>query len=881
MSLSLGQRLGRYEIITMIGAGGMGQVYRARDPRLDRAVAIKILPPQFAETPEFLARFEREARALSQLSHPNVCTLFDVGVDADQHFLVMELLDGETLAARLKKGPLPLVEALRCGVGLARGLEGAHRGGVIHRDLKPGNVMLTSSGVKLLDFGLARDVPAGSTVDQAVLTVSVQDVLTRDGAVLGTLPYMAPEQLQGLPADTRTDILGLGAVLYEMISGRRPFVGATQAALASAILTSEPLSLRTLHPGTPPSVDRLVRTCLAKDPDGRWRTAHDIALQLDAALDELKSPAIDTVVPQVRTNHWLWTAAAGALGVAATLAGMWALGRVAPASPLSTPVPVAFVVPPSSGGTFITTVEAVPMAVAPDGSTIAVVAVGAEGRRIYLRRLDDATLVPLEGTDDASSVFWSPDGRSLAFVAAGKIKRVTPGGGSPVPLFDVPETIGMTGSWGADGRIVFSTVEGHAIWSGSTSGGERTMLLEPDGSKGETRVFWPRFLPDGRRFLYMVGRGDQTSSLMLFEPGRAPVVIIPEIFSFAEYVDPGFLVYGLDGALVARPFDAATGRVEGEPVPVADRVVSHRTTLMTAFSSARSGLVVYQSARDVSRVAWIDRQGRQTPALPTGEYQTVRFSPDRRRVLFDRLDPRLGTWDLWELDVERGTEDRLTPSAGTDTAAVYTPDGRHLLYAHSTGAPPRLTQLHLHTRVVTQMLPQDRYHRPLDVHPSGSPLLFTWRSVRGPFHLHTLALGGTTAVPEPLWHADLEGRDARFSPDGTMVAFVSAETGRDEVYLATFPAGRRVTVSNGGGRVPRWHSTGRDLYYVTARDLVAVPVTGGAVPSLGEPRAILPIDAGKPWVSYDVAPDGDRFIVVVPEIVAQQEPLSVKMNWRK
>ena len=894
--LQAGSRLGRYEIQGPLGAGGMGQVYRARDRRLNRAVAIKVLPPEFAASPEWLGRFEREARAISQLSHPNICTLYDVGTEpvlssadapagaGDVHFLVMELLAGETLADRLTKGPLPLVEALRCGAALAHGLDEAHRRGVIHRDLKPGNVMHTASGVKLLDFGLAREIVAVDAGD-SVVTASIEDPLTREGTLIGTVPYMAPEQLEGRTADARTDIFALGIVLYEMIAGQRPFEGRSAAALMSSIMRADPAPLAIVRPGTPRHVDRLVRTCLAKSPDQRWQTAHDLALQLDAAADDLQSGASshdaapDALPKPVSAwpRRWVGLVAAAAIGAAAMWLATRAVDGTPPGGAAAPAGTTAFLLPPPKGLTFTPSVEAVPMAVSPDGRTIAVVAVGDAARQIFLRRLDDSTLTPLPGTDGARALFWSPDGTALAFVAGNKIKRLTLGQPTAVSLFDVPDAIGVAGSWGADGQIVYSTVEGHAIWKGSSSGGDPVVLVAPDAARKEVRVLWPRFLPDGRRFLYVLTReGGEPSSLMLHDPGAPPREVMRGADSFAEFVEPGYLVSGHDGALVARRIDLDSVRLQGEPVPIGRDVFSFRATAMAAFATSRTGLVIYQSARDASRMIWIDRQGQRADALPLGQYQTARFSLDGARVLFDRMDPRLGSWDLWEWDPVRSAERRLTLSPGTDTAGVFTPDGRSVVYAQTVGGPPSLARLDLTTGAIELLLPQDRFQRPEDVHPSGSPLLFAWRSARGPFHLYSLELTGK-ATPQPLWRSELRGSDARFSRDGTLVAYVAVEPGRPpQVQVASFATGRSVVVSSaGGGFAPRWHPNGRELFYLSDGVLNAVSITGGPEPVAGVSTRVLEFDAAAPWLDYAVAPDARRFLVIVPEVIARREPLSV------
>ena len=564
MTLSAGMRLGPYEILSPLGAGGMGEVYRARDTRLDRSVAVKVLPPHQSSSPEARERFEREAKTISQLSHPNICALFDVGRQDETDFLVMELLEGETLSDRLKKGPLPLEQTLRCGVEIADALDQAHRQGIVHRDLKPGNVMLTKAGVKLLDFGLAKAIAPllrGADASQLETATAPHD-LTQEGTLLGTFPYMAPEQIEGKAADTRTDIFALGAVLYEMATGKRAFVGDTRAALASAILTSEPKPMPSLRPTCPPALDRLVRTCLAKDPERRWQTAHDVGLQLAAlAEDGPLGPAPSASSVGRRLVPWV----VAALGVAV---GLGALLRPQ-ASPPAVPRTVRFSVPPPPGRTFLDTVETVPLALSPDGSQLAFVARDPTGvTRLWLRPLSAMEARPLEGTEGALSSLWSPDGRSLAFFAAGKLKRLDLPGGSALPLCDVRPGVGLHGTWGRDGQILFASAEGEAIYRVSTAGGAPAVAVKADPSQGDTRINWPSFLPDGQRFFYLTRLRDGGGQLMLAQPGKPPRPVLPGVSS-VQYVDPGYLVFAREGTLLGQRFDFANGRVAGEPFSIA------------------------------------------------------------------------------------------------------------------------------------------------------------------------------------------------------------------------------------------------------------------------------------------------------------------------
>ena len=531
----------------------MGEVYKARDTRLDRTVAIKILSTSMSSSSEARRRFEREARIISQLSHPHICALFDVGEAPDPEsrlataepvqFLVMELVEGETLAERLARGALPLAQALRYGIEIADALDKAHRHGTTHRDLKPANVMVTRSGIKLLDFGLASGTAPllrGATIS-AVDTAAVPAHLTQEGTIAGTLQYMSPEQLQGQPADARSDIFALGAVLYEMLTGRKAFDAGTPVAIAASILHDEPPPVTSIDAALPPALDPLVRISLAKDPERRWQTAHDIALQLAAIGEQSASRPAQLVTlpdrPRTMRRSWILAGAALLAGVVALLAAVWLRPR--PSSSMAS-LPIRFSIPPPAGGAFSDSVETVGIALSPDGSQLAYLAADASGaQRVWLRPLSAVDARAVAGTEGARTVFWSPDSRSIAFFAGDKLKRLDVPDGAPVTITDVPD-IRAVGTWG-DGQILFSAVPA-GIYRVSTDGGPPALEVAPDPSRNEAGVTFPSFLPDGRRYLYLVRHFDSTGSVMLAGSGQ-PAREILAVTSNAQYVEPGFLVF--------------------------------------------------------------------------------------------------------------------------------------------------------------------------------------------------------------------------------------------------------------------------------------------------------------------------------------------------
>ena len=846
----------------------MGEVYKARDTRLGRDVAVKILSPDTAASPDARQRFEREARTISQLSHPHICALFDVG----EGYLVMELLDGETLAQRLASGALPVDLTLRYAIQIADALDKAHRAGIVHRDLKPANVMVTKSGVKLLDFGLAKATVASLNVAETAAALSAR------GVIAGTVQYMAPEQLEGQPADARSDIFALGVLLYEMTAGKKAFTASSPVALASAILHTEPPPLSSVAAKIPSALDRLVRTCLAKDPEQRWQSAHDVRLHLDAIAE--KDGVADAPPAEVRSRtrvRWApWAVASAALAAVVVMLVAWPRRDAA-----SAPAPVRFSVPPPPESTFVSLFETVPMALSPDGSQLAFVATDAShGPRVWLRALASLDARPLPGTDGTpnTSVFWSPDGRSLGFFSAGKLKRVDVPGGAVVTICSVPSAIGLYGTWGRDGQILFASVEGQAIHRVLVSGGTTTEAVRPDPSREESRVVWPWFLPDGQRFLYVVRLRDGGGRLMLAEPGKPPRAIMP-VASPVQYVEPGYLVFAHEATLVARRFDRESGVVTGEPFAIADRVEHFYSTAAAMFATSPGGVLVYQSHPNVDRMVWYDRAGLELTTIGEPvQRQLLRISPDGRSVIFDRWQG--GAFDLWQADLERGVEKRLTSGPASEFGGTWMPDGRTMFFGADRGGPPHLFRKDLASGAETEMLPAGMFQRPDDVSPDGASLVFTQRTSGGTFDLWMLPLAPGKA-PFPLSQTPFSERNARFSRDGSFLAYVSDESGESEVYTARWPSlSDKVRVSSGGAQAARWSRDGRELFYIgRGQDLVAVPIRSASPLQLGTPVTLFSLKGRGGWSEFDVSPDGKRFLAVIRETVANEQPLTVVLNW--
>jgi Tol biopolymer transport system component/tRNA A-37 threonylcarbamoyl transferase component Bud32 len=843
LPLQPGARLGPYEILSAIGAGGMGDVYRARDTRLDRTVAIKILREAHSDVNP---RFAREAKAIAALAHPHICTLFDIGHEGDTDYLVMEFLEGETLGARLMRGPLPLDQALKTAIEIGGALDLAHHAGIVHRDLKPSNVMLTKAGTKLLDFGLAKLVAAGP--GSMTMPVTVQTA-TVHGTIVGTLQYMAPEQLEGREADPRTDLFAFGAVLYEMVTGRRAFDGTSQSSVIAAILETDPPSIRTAQPLAPPVLDRVVSKCLTKDPEARWRT-----------LEWTRTTALVAL-------------AAVVVVLAVALGAFFGAGRGTQHE-----TSVRFSVSPPVGAAFVHSFEDIFLALSPDGSQLALVATAPAGpTRIWLRPLSAFDPRPVEGTEGATSLFWSPDGRSLAFFADGKLKRVDLRGNAVMTLCDLPQGSGFTGTWGADGRILFAPVATDAIFSVTSTGGTPAAAVRQNESRGENYVQWPRFLSDGRRFVYIARLQDGSRELMLVEPGKAPRPVLP-VASNVEWIDPDYFVFARrDGTLVAQRIDLSSVRVVGEPLLIAQSVDYFYGPGRAVFTVSRNGNVAYQP-QQTQQMMWIDRAGRDREAVaqPGEEYAGLRLSPDGGALLFSRLQAGTGSLDLWTFDLRRGVETRLTSDRGNELSGPWLPDGRSVAFVADRGRPPpHLFRKDLATGVEVEWLPAGEFQVADDVSPDGTTLVFSERT-RGEWNLSLLALTGSHAR-SPLFPTPLNAKEARFSPDGRFVAFVSGDSRRPEVYVVPFPTGAKVRVSSEGGASPRWSRDGHELFYLSSDGhLVAVPVRTRPSLELGTPVSLFMSGDMAKRGDFDVSPDGKRFIAVVP---GSETPVAVIQHW--
>jgi serine/threonine-protein kinase len=899
MPVRPGDRLGPYDIVAPLGAGGMGEVYRARDTRLDRTVAIKILPEALAGDSQFRERFGREAKAISQLAHPHICTLFDVGHQDPStgsgqavDYLVLEFLDGETLAVRLarSKEALPLNEALTIAIQIADALAAAHRAGIVHRDLKPGNVMLVKSGsarqgspqAKLLDFGLAKTAPAAPAVRAGAPTLTSPPTmtipLTMAGSILGTFHYMSPEQLEGGEADSRSDIFSFGAVVYEMLAGEKAFSGKSPLSVMAAILDREPPSLSSV-PAIPPALSRLVRKCLAKDPDARWQTARDVASELEWIRETLaqapSSPGATTASGPRRRREALWIAAA--LAMTAVAAGLtWILLR--PGAARQQP-PMRVSAELGIDGSFIPVGGGNGAALSADGSLLVFTAQPIGGRpQLYVRRIEQLQAIALSGTEDAGSPFLSPDGQWIGFVAGTKLKKIAVTGGAVVTLADAPTARGAW--WGDDDTIVFEPArEGVSLMRISSSGGTPT----PVGTlaDGEVTQRWPQVLPGSRAVLFtghtIAAGGFDNANLVVQSLPGGPRKIVQRGGMFGRYVASGHLLYVHEGTLFAAPFDLDRLEVSGPAVPVTERISANPGSGSAQYAVSGAGTLAYVPGQSVigTAIHWLDRQGRVTPLRATpSNWSDLRFSPDGTQLAMAVIRPG-GATDVGIYDWARDRFSPITSDSANDTKPVWTPDGRRIVFGSNRAGTMNLYWQRTDGSGEIQRLTDSTGppHNAGSWHPNGKVLAF--REVVGPSgDLFTLTLEGDETSgwkpgkPTPFVVSPFNEHDPMFSPDGRWIAYSSDESGREEVYVRPFPsAAGRWLISTEGGLLPTWSRARNELFYSTLDQRIMV------TPYTVEGEAFRP---GKPapWTetryrqrgatflrSFDLHPDGERFAV--------------------
>ena len=868
MDVSAGSRLGPYEILARIGAGGMGEVFRARDTRLDRTVAIKVLPAEFADNAQFRIRFEHEAKTISQLDHPNICRLHDIGEVSGTSYLVMELLEGETLADRIARGPLPLSEVFRFGSQIAEALDRAHRSGILHRDLKPANVMLTRSGAKLLDFGLAKT----STIDAGEDGATQHKPLTKEGTILGTFQYMAPEQLEGLEADPRTDIFALGALLYEMATGKRAFDGATKTSLIAAIVSQDPKPIAQMQPLTPPAFEHVVERCLAKRADDRWQSAHDVAEQL-RWISEVGSQAgvAAPLVARKRSRERLAWSLAAALALALLATGWLYSKALRKASEtavfdISEPEGTRFNAVGDESGAAV---------VSPDG-TMVVYSVAAEANtQLWLRTIATGEAKPLGGTEGGAFPFWSPDSRHIGFFALGSMKRVDVSGGAPVTIVQAPAARG--GSWSKDGTIIFTPDTQNAIVRVRSTGGEAVPITVIEPSTHSTHR-WPWFLPDGKHFLYLAANhqaptGGENGIYIGSTEGGTPRLLL-KATSNAIYAS-GYLLFARDQVLMAQRM-SESGVLEGEPAVIANNALNDGGIWRGAVSASETGLLVYHTGRvaALSTLRWLDRSGKDLGVVAEpASYWDIELSPKGDKIAVSLGDPQR---EIWILDHMRGTRTRFPLNQAWAGTAVFSPDGSTIYFDVASNSRGTIRARRVSGGGDTELAETVQYPLVRSVSPDGKYLLAENRQAK---ILRYLIQPKST--PEVLTQGAAIEAAPEYSPDGKLIAFQSSQNGQFQIFvMSSADPTQKWQISAAGGTMPRWNRDGREILYldlVNRITSVAIEHTGEDV-TVGQTKTLFTITPRPQARPFAVTPDGQRFLVNT--MTELQSPNAVAVsNW--
>jgi serine/threonine protein kinase/Tol biopolymer transport system component len=903
LALTSGTRVGVYEIVSLVGAGGMGEVYRARDARLGRDVAIKVLPPEFSKDPERLQRFEQEARSAAALNHPNIITLYDIGTHEGSPYIVSELLEGETLRERLEasdavasgspsttpgagsrtSGALPVRKAVDIAVQVARGLAAAHEKGIVHRDLKPDNVFVTADGrTKILDFGLAKLTQA----EPAFASMSMLPTTppnTMPGVVLGTIGYMSPEQVRGLAADHRSDIFSFGAILYEMLAGQRAFRGDTTADTMTAILKEDPPDLPSGERQLPPALARIVHRCVEKAPAARFQTASDLAFALEtmSAQSGPQSVAPASVVampaPRVRTIREALAWAVAVVGVLAALFFAFRSSRFAP----SELQPIRFTIAPPAGVIFPLNQATAMPAISPDGRAVAFLAQSRGISQIWIRFADTLESRPLPGTDNViGSFFWSSDSRYLGFFTLQALKRVDVSGTPPAVVWEGPFSAAPTGMWNDTGTIVFAPNTTSALLQVSASGGQPKPVTTLDASRKETGHRASQFLPDGRHFLYWALPG-VTTFIGSVDPGNPKPLLVAD--SKAVY-SAGHLLFVRQGTLLAQPFDLSRFELNGAPFPVAPQVETSAAIGTSAFAASVAGALAYRAGvRTSSRFEWFDRTGRPAGTVgEEGQWGQFSLSPDDRQIVVPRVDPQNGDSDLWLIETTRGVARRLTSEPGNEGDAIWSPDGQSVAFTRLPKGVADIFRRSVATGEDALLVESPQQKFPEDWSRDGKFLVFD-----SPATGRTIQILPLTGQQKPFVFLDdrFQKDEPHFSPDGRWLAYESSESGQFDVYVQPFPGpGPKVRVSPAGGGEPRWRADGKEIFYLTPDGtMMAAPIkTTATTIESGTPQLLFktPIAAVQLTLDqYAVTSDGQRFLIQVPTGNAGQAPITVVLNW--
>jgi serine/threonine protein kinase len=877
MGLASGTKLGPYEIVAPMGAGGMGEVYRARDTRLERIVAVKVLSQGFSEDTEFKQRFEREARAISSLNHPNICTLYDVGHQDGTDYLVMEHIDGESLSQRLSKGPLSIEQLLRIGIQISEALEAAHRHGIIHRDLKPGNVMLTKAGAKLLDFGLAKPIaPLKAVAATNAPTFSAAlSPITRQGYITGTLEYMSPEQIEGKEADARSDIFALGAVLYEMATGKRAFQGKSSISVASAILEKDPEPISNVQPMSPPALEHVIKTCLEKDAEERWQNAGDVGREL-SWIEQSGSGAglpISVVRSRKKRDRAGWIAAA-MLGLLAAYLG-W---RGALNGGTAAPLRMTITLPPK-----ITLLgnSTQPLAISPDGSTIVYSAIDDNQKtQLYLRKLNSFESTPIPGSENGMEPFFSPDGEWVGFVTPDdKLKKVSLRGGSSI-LADPAISIG--GAWADNGTIYFIKTFASGIYAIPAEGGEATQVTHTNtGTKADDRAhLWPSVLPHNSGLIFTVWSGKSFNETRIegisFKTGKRKVLL--ENGTDAHYLSSGHIAYGRDGTLFIAGFDPDRMEVTSPPTPVIQGVMMGASNGDAVFGVSQNGTLVFEPGSFASvrrNLVWMDHKGNaKSITADVKPFSSPAVSPDGRRIALTLM---ASTFDVWVYDLERDALTKFSFGAD-DYRPRWSRDGKMVAYDSSkTG----------HQEVFVKQANGSGPERKITEGPENKALydwtvdnrevIFGRENKDSGWDIYAALIEGNHQV-RPLVQGPFNQDDARVSPDGRWLAYVSDESGQHEVFVQGMDdPNTRIQISIEGGTWPRWARSGRELFYISGSKVMAV--TLGLGKNLTPSKPIFLFEDKIRWDSYDVGRNDNFVVARNAQVQGSGTQINVVLNW--
>jgi serine/threonine protein kinase len=865
--LSAGKKFGTYEIVAHIGSGGMGDVYRARDPRLARDVAIKVLPSTFAQDPDRLQRFEQEARAAGMLNHPNILSIFDIGSMEGSTYLVTEYLEGETLREKLRTGPLSLRKAMDSAVQLARGLSAAHEKGIVHRDLKPENLIITKDGrLKILDFGLAKLTQPDATAGG--LTQLPTSPGTEPGVILGTMGYMSPEQVRGKPADHRSDIFALGAIFYEMITGQHAFRGETAADTMSAILQKEPPEIHKTNSNVPPALTRMVQHCLEKDPEQRFHSASDIAFNLES-LSGFSDTAVTTSVPPspIRIPVTVWKVTAILSAIAAIALGFLYYRQIARPQRMlqaSLEFPPNHIFPPG---------QSHGAAVSPNGKYVAFPAIeeGKPGRNLWIRDLEKSSAQLLAGTEGAFYPFWSPDSTYVAFFTEGKLKKVKYTGGAVQDICDAPS--GRGGSWNSSGTILFAPQPYGGLYQVASAGGTPKAVTKVINTKTSHR--WPYFLPDGKHFIFSNDepRGIFAASL----DSELPVQLNSEA-SNAVFTKQGYLLFVRQGNLVAQQFHPEKRQLEGEAKPIVEEKIFYDPNRWYGvFSVSDDDVLCYRMGGSrLSQPFWFDRNAKELDSAgEAGIYDSARLSPRGDKVSFTR-DTESGKADLWVYELATRRFNRITHDAALTSSGVWSPDQSRLAYSSSG----RIYQKRLTATSTDELLYESpQYANVTSWSPDGKFLLFNPQNQRGDNDVWVLPLSGNRK-PYPLVATRFGEGGAEFSPDGKWVAYMSNASGQNQVYVKAFSGSEEEwQISTDVGLFPQWSSDGKELFFLSGAKAMSVTLMPGERPTFSTPEPLF--DVPLSWyIVAGVDPDG-RLLVYKTKDDAGDRVLRFIANWNQ